>query len=172
MLELSLFIARSESFPSNALFMCFGLQRFCSLSRRLMRFHNTAKHCFELFFMGIFLLYICSHDARMLFVSLAKHGWSHRSFQFSSCVVDNFWIPAFLDSERLCQFSSKLLATHNLVCESLSVSPRTTCILLECSLSLEWTPLQESDKYLSMFNPTRRFVIPKPGPNVFTENKG
>ena len=31
---------RSESFPNNALFMCFELQRFCSLSRRFMRFHR------------------------------------------------------------------------------------------------------------------------------------
>ena len=28
---------------------------------------------------------------RMLSVSLAGHGWSHRSFQFSSCIFDNFW---------------------------------------------------------------------------------
>ena len=81
---------RSESFPSNAIFMCFGLQRFCSLSRRLVGFHFSTKNCFELLFMTMCLLYILCHDARMLFVSLAGHGWSHRSFQFSSCVFDNF----------------------------------------------------------------------------------
>ena len=101
----------------------------------------------------------------MLFLSFARHGWSHRSFQFSPRILENFWIlfviwidktntpsffehcralvfllpiPVFLDSERLYQFSSKLLAIHNLVWwsfESLSISPRTTCILLpRCDL--------------------------------------
>ena len=133
---------RSESFPNNAIFMRFGLQRFCSMSRRLVGFHHTTLHCFELLLMANFLLCIGFHDAGLLSVSLAGHGWSHRSFQFSSCVFDNFWIlfvigidevnpsqlssivklqlvslspiPASLDSGRLYQFSSSLLAIHDL----------------------------------------------------------
>ena len=81
---------RDESSSSNAIFMCFGLQRFCSLSRRLVGFHPTVIHCFELLFIAIFLFYMRCHDAKMLFVPLATHGWCHRSFQFSSCVFDNF----------------------------------------------------------------------------------
>ena len=73
---------RSESFPSNPIFMCFGLQRFCSLSRRLVGFHHTTIHCFEFFLMAIFLLNIRFHDAGMLFVSLAGHGRSNKSLHF------------------------------------------------------------------------------------------
>ena len=76
---------RSESIPSNAISMCFGLQRFCSLSRRLVGFHHTTIIVLNSFSLAIFLIYICFHDARMMFVSLAGHGWSRRSFQFSSC---------------------------------------------------------------------------------------
>ena len=141
---------RSKSFSSNAIFMCFGLQRFCSLPRRFVRFHKTTIHCFELFSIANLRLCIRFHDARMLFVHpLTEYGWYHRSFQFSSCVLNNFWIFSvigidkrkfrsvfehcqvlafllptlvFLDSERLYQFSSILLAIHNL---ALSVSSRT-----------------------------------------------
>ena len=82
----------SEPFPSYALFMCFGLQRLCSLSRRLVGFHHTTIHCFELLLMAIFLRYIRFHDARILFVSLAGHGWSHRSFQFSPRGFENVFV--------------------------------------------------------------------------------
>ena len=127
---------RGESFSSNALFMCFGLQRFCSLSRRVVGFHHTTIQSFELFFIANLRHCIRFHP-------LAGHGWCHRSFQFLPCVfliiseysfvirIDKlnpsqlsrvvtlrflFWpIPAFLDSERIYLFSSKILARHNLV---------------------------------------------------------
>ena len=157
---------RSDTFSSNEIFMHFELQRFCSLSRGLMRFHQITIHIFEFLFFAIVLCHF--GDTRMLHVHpLAWHGWCHRSFQFSSCVSENlrilfviwinkvnstqfssivkFWLffcpfLFFLDSARLYQFSSILLAIHNLVWlsfESLSVSPRTTCVLLEASLPKE-----------------------------------
>ena len=68
--------------------MVFGLQRFCSLSRRL-RFNNTIIHLFELLFIANLRLCIRFHDA---WLSFTRHRGSHKSFQFSSCVVENFWV--------------------------------------------------------------------------------
>ena len=54
---------RSESFLGNAIFMGFGLQRFCSLSRRLVRFHHTTIHTpFHLHFLHcvVFTMLDCS----------------------------------------------------------------------------------------------------------------
>ena len=61
-------------------------------------------------------------------------------FELCRASVSLLPIPVFLDSETLYQFSSKLLAIHDLVWQSfecLSVSHRTTYILLEACLSLE-----------------------------------
>ena len=36
-----------------------GMQRFCSLPRRLVGFHHTTMHCFELLLMAIVLMCVC-----------------------------------------------------------------------------------------------------------------
>ena len=83
----------SKSFSSNAIFMCFGLQRFCSLPRRFVGFHFSAIHCFELSFVATLRLCIRFHNARMRFVHPPTgHGCGHRSFQFSPRVFWNFFV--------------------------------------------------------------------------------
>ena len=90
-------------------------------------------------------LRLCKHfrDAMWSF-SFTRHIWCHWSFDFSSRIVQSFYvilvariaghcrasalllpILVFLDSERLHQCPSTLLATHDLVCKtigSLSIS--------------------------------------------------
>ena len=173
---------QSKSFTCNTILMSFGLQRFCSLSRRFVGFHCATIHCLELAFIASLRHCLRFHDARMLLVPLAGHGGCHRSFHFlssvflrisecslssgsikvnsphlSSTVKPWFFFRPFLffhDSEQLYHFSSKRLDIHDLVLwssESLSISPRTTCILLEVSFFSRVNfvnPLQDSDRCL------------------------
>ena len=67
---------RSKPFTCNVILVVFGLRRFCSLSRRFKRFHNTIIHCFELLFIAN--LWICIRF-RDTWLSLTRHRGSHRS---------------------------------------------------------------------------------------------
>ena len=67
---------RSISLACNVILMVFRLQRFCSLSRRFMRFHNTITHCVEHLFIANLRLCARFHDAWM---SFTRHRGSHRS---------------------------------------------------------------------------------------------
>ena len=110
-------------FACDVILMVFGLQRLFSLSRGLVGFHHTTIHCFELLLMAIFLLYILFHDARILFVSLAGHGWSHRSFQFSSCVADNFLMFFAIRIDKVNPFQlSSIVKLRFLICPFLFLS--------------------------------------------------
>ena len=86
------------------------------------RFHHTTTHCSELLLMDIILLYIRFHEAKMLFVSLAGHGWSHRSFLFSF-VFDNFsiFLVIRIDKVNPSQLSS-IVKLQFLFCPSLLFS--------------------------------------------------
>ena len=114
--------------------------------------------CFGLIFIANFRLCSPFRDACL---SFTRHGGSHRSFfQFSPRIFENFCIffvvwnnkrslSSIAELRFLCcpfffstilsgfyLFSSKLLAIHDLVWqsfESLSVSHRNTCILMEVS---------------------------------------
>ena len=57
---------QSKSCTCKVVFMCFGLQRLCFLSRRLVGFHHTTIHCSGLLLMAMFLLHILFQDAGML----------------------------------------------------------------------------------------------------------
>ena len=127
-----------KSFSCNAIFTNFRLQRFCSLSRGFVGFHFSTIFCFESLFISI--LWLCHHfrdtgmnhplerpDASIS--SNSSMSACHKSFQFSLCVFENFWInevnstqfssivkfwlffclffgKTFLDSERLYHFLS------------------------------------------------------------------
>ena len=89
---------RSESFACNVVFMIFGLRRFRPLPCGFMRFHyknSTVKtiHCF-----GILLE--CnfrprSHLRDAIWSFFTRHGWCHKSLQFSPRVFflfKNFFV--------------------------------------------------------------------------------
>ena len=69
--------------------MCFGLQRFWSLSRRFMRFHNTTIHFLNSFsspifgFAPVFTMVGCLLHG--IAVAIGLHN-------FLLCVFENFWI--------------------------------------------------------------------------------
>ena len=78
---------RSKSLTCNVIFMVLGLRRFCSLSLGFMGFHISTFHCF-----GILLectVRLCNHFRGAL-LSFARHGWSHKSFQFSPRILENY----------------------------------------------------------------------------------
>ena len=77
--------------------MCFGMQRFCSLPRRLVRFHHTTIHCFELLFISNLRLSIRFRDA---WLSFTRHRGSHRSFQFSCIFKELLSILCRLDQKN------------------------------------------------------------------------
>ena len=78
----------SKPFTCNVILMVFRLRRFFSLSRRFMRFHYTIINCFKPFLLSIFGFAF----AIAMLLSFTRHRGSHRSFQFSSCVFENFWV--------------------------------------------------------------------------------
>ena len=81
-----------EEDPSLAIWSSgfFGLRRFHPLPCGFMRFHHTTMNRFWSLLGGN--LRLCKHLRDAIRWSFTRHGWCHKSFQFSSRIFDGFFV--------------------------------------------------------------------------------